>query len=335
MTLEQIKEKLQTPEYDFLKSNPHLGKRTIMLTIGGSHAYGTNIETSDLDIRGCTLQSKPELIGLEHFEQVIDNATDTTIYAFNKFVALLMNCNPNVIELLGNKPEHYLYLNDIGKALLENRRMFISQKAIGTFCGYANQQLRRLKNAVARDRLTPEQKEQHVLETIRISMDKLEDTSELIRDGRVKVNIPNAGGKVSCTVNIENYPLREFSKTINSLANIVSSFDKLSDEHSKKDFAHLNKHAMHLIRLYCICIDLLEKGDIFTYRDAEHDLLIGIRSGYYQNADGSYRSEFFEMADAYEKRLQYAKENTILPAKPNYKRIQEFVMQVNEQSLTA
>ena len=333
MTLDEIKQALKSPAYDFLRTDPHLGKRTIMLTVGGSHAYGTNIETSDLDIRGCTLQSRRELIGFERFEQVIDNATDTTIYAFNKFISLLINCNPNIIELLGNKPEHYPYLSDIGKELVENRHMFFSQKAIRSFCGYTNQQLRQLKNATARNYREEDVKEQHLLETIKASMADLADTTDLLKDGRISVNIQRVGEKISCSVNVENYPLREFAKTIKAMANIASDFDRLSNKPLSKDDAHAGKHAMHLIRLYCVCIDLLEKGDIFTYREAEHDLLMDIRSGKFQNPDGSYRPEFFEMVNTYEQRLQYAKENTTLPAKPDYKKIEDFAMHVNEYAL--
>ena len=58
MQLEQIKNKLKSPEYDFLNSNKNLHNNIILLTLGGSHAYGMEKETSDLDIRGIALNSK-------------------------------------------------------------------------------------------------------------------------------------------------------------------------------------------------------------------------------------------------------------------------------------
>lgn len=61
MNIEQIKEKLKSEEYDFLRTDPHLGNNIILLGLGGSHAYGTNIETSDLDVRGCAINSKIEI----------------------------------------------------------------------------------------------------------------------------------------------------------------------------------------------------------------------------------------------------------------------------------
>ena len=72
-------------------------------------------------------------------------------HTFNKIITLLINCNPNTIELLGLNPEHYLYLNDIGEMLLHNSYLFLSRRAINSFGGYAEAQLRRLQNALARD----------------------------------------------------------------------------------------------------------------------------------------------------------------------------------------
>lgn len=146
MNIEQIKTKLQSTEYDFLRTDKNLGSNIIILTLGGSHAYGTNNENSDLDIRGCALNSKMQILTNENFEQFTNDATDTTIYAFNKLITLLSNCNPNTIEMLGNLPEHYFYLHPIGKELLNNAHLFLSRRAIHSFGGYANQQLRRLEN---------------------------------------------------------------------------------------------------------------------------------------------------------------------------------------------
>ena len=90
---------------------------------------------------------------------------------------------------------------------------------------------------------------------------------------------------------------------------------------------------MHLIRLYLMCLDILENEEIVTYREKEHDLLMSIRNGAYQNEDGTYRSEFFDMVSDFEKRMEYAAENTSLPNKPNMKKIEEFVVEVNRKSL--
>lgn len=68
MTITQITEKLKSPEYDFLKTDPHLGDHIILLGLGGSYAYGTNIETSDLDIRGCAVNRKEEILTNKNFE---------------------------------------------------------------------------------------------------------------------------------------------------------------------------------------------------------------------------------------------------------------------------
>ena len=87
-----IQEVIKLPEYSFITSDEHLGSNIAFLTFGGSHAYGTNVEGSDVDVRGCTLNPKSDLIGLTCFEQFMHEPTDTVIYAFNKLIGFLVNC---------------------------------------------------------------------------------------------------------------------------------------------------------------------------------------------------------------------------------------------------
>lgn len=69
-------------KYTFLKENIHLGKNIILLGLGGSRAYGTELinGTSDWDVRGISLNTKAEILTNERFEQFENKQTDTTIY---------------------------------------------------------------------------------------------------------------------------------------------------------------------------------------------------------------------------------------------------------------
>lgn len=128
MTNAELKAIVQREEYDFLRTNKHLGSNILFLTLSGSHAYGTNVEGSDIDIRG--VAGSPEILGFNHFEQAIDNRTDTVIYAVNKFVGLLAQgneCMPDHIHLLVEcSPQHFI--PDMIKVLKGNsaRAIFIA-----------------------------------------------------------------------------------------------------------------------------------------------------------------------------------------------------------------
>ena len=135
-------------------------------------------------------------------------------------------------------------------------------------------------------------------------------------------------------VNLKHYPLRDYKSVWSEMQSIVKAYSKIGIRNSKAiEHGKLGKHMMHLIRLYMMCIDILEKEQIVTYREAEHDLLMDIRNGYYQNPDGTYCEEFFEMVEDMKNRLEYAKKNTSLPDHPNMKQVEEFVMSVNRRAL--
>ena len=338
MKLDEIKAKLETAEYDFLRYNEHLGRNIILLGLGGSHAYGTETETSDLDVRGCALNSKSEILCNENFEQVTDILTDTTVYSFTKLIQLLTDCNPNTIEILGLKPEHYLYLSDIGREMLDNRKMFLSRKAISSFSGYATAQFRRLDNKSAR--LTEQAiQEKHILGSIENAAKSFRDMYFEYPEDAIRLYIDKAVSsgletEIFMDITLKHYPLRDYKDMWNRMNDIVRDYAKVG-KRNQNAISHnkLGKHMMHLIRLYLMCIDILEKGEIITYREAEHDLLMSIRNGAFLDGNRQPTDEFFEMVEDYKKRLDYAAENTSLPENPDYEAIREFTMYVNERAV--
>jgi hypothetical protein len=336
MTIDEIKEKLKTSEYDFLRENEHLNDNVILLGLGGSHAYGTENENSDLDIRGCALNSKQEILLGRDFGQVVDIATDTTVYSFNKLVTLLVNVNPNTIELLGMKPEQYLYVSPIGQELLDNRKMFLSKKCVYSFGGYANQQLYRLRQKSAHA-MGQADLERHILKTLEHMQTNFNSVYSQMSDDSIKLYIDDSerdgyDTEIYMDVQLTHYPLRDYCNLWNELQNTVHQYNKIG-KRNENAITHnkIAKHSMHLIRLYLMCLDLLENGEIVTYREREHELLMNIRNGKYIDSNNEVADEFYDIVDEYEKRMEYAVKNTELPDEPDYKAIDEFVASVNER----
>ena len=332
MTTEEIRNKIMSEEYDFLRNNEHLGDNVMLLTVGGSHAYGTNIEGSDLDIRGVALNRPQELIGLSSFEQFVNTETDTTIYSFNKIVNLLLNCNPNTIEILGTKPEHVFQITEEGQMLRDNIDLFLSQRCINSFGGYATAQLRRLQNSLARDNYPQAEKEKHILGSIMNQMTHLQANYSDFTGEEIKLYLddtdrPDFEQEIFMDVKLSHYSLRDFKDIYSEMHNVVKDYGKLNHRNRKKSDGKLSKHAMHLIRLYLMLLDILEGKGVNTYRENDIDLLMGIRNG-----DICFEA-VFEMVNGFEKRVDYVKKHCTLPVNPNFKAVEDFVMDINRKSI--
>ena len=324
-------------EYAFLKTHPRLGKRIILLGVSGSHGYGTQRQGSDIDLRGIAFNSRSDLLGLTSFDQYEDCQTDTVIYSFMKAVRLFLDCNPNMIEMLGLDDDRYLCMNEAGRLLRDSRHLFLSKRAVASFGHYAQAQLRRLQNAIARDTLPQTERTKHILNSLN---NALENFNRFHQDenGTMRLYIDQSQREdmeteIFLDGTFAHYPLKQFNELNNTLCGVARDYDRIGHRNHKKDDAHLNKHAMHLVRLFMMGIDILEKEEIITRRSGDDlALLRKIRDGYYMH-DSMLDEEFYAMVKDYEERFKKAERRTALPDHPDLNAIEVLVEKINEMAL--
>ena len=121
------------------------GAKPLYLVVRGSHAYGTNIETSDTDYAGVFIQSLDDILGNNYKEQINDDKNDTVIYEVRRFLQLIASNNPTVLELLNTPEDCVIYKDPAFDIILENREKFITKVCAKSFGGYAKQQISKAK----------------------------------------------------------------------------------------------------------------------------------------------------------------------------------------------
>ena len=121
------------------------GSKPLYLVIRGSHAYGTNVETSDTDYAGVFIQSIDDILGNKYKEQINDDNNDIVIYEIKRFLELLGSNNPTVMELLNTPEDCVVYKDPIFDLVLNDKEKFITKMCAKSFGGYAKQQISKAK----------------------------------------------------------------------------------------------------------------------------------------------------------------------------------------------
>ena len=149
-----------------------------------------------------------------------------------------------------------------------------------------------------------------------------------------KAENPELETEIFVDVDYKHLPLRDYTDMWGTMRTVVRDYDKIGKRNKKKDDNHLNKHAMHLIRLFMMAIDILEKGEIRTHRTEDLPLLLAIRKGEYMQDDGTFSAAFYDILEEYERKLDEASIKTTLPDNPDMDKVGKFVERINRFVIT-
>lgn len=140
------------------------------ITMMGSVAYGSNSDTSDIDIYSFCIPRredvfphlKGEIVGFGeakhnnnrfrnlqlHHIVCEDKIYDLNIYNIVDYFQSIMENNPNILDSLFTPQFCVLYSTKVGQMVREKRKMFLHLGAWHTFKGYAYAQLSKSKNKI-------------------------------------------------------------------------------------------------------------------------------------------------------------------------------------------
>ncbi len=321
-----------------------LEDRIILKVYKGSHAHGTSHADSDIDIGGVCVPPRDYLYGLYAFEQYeTDKYTqypdynkkqqpaDTVIFGLHKFVKLALACNPNIIETLYSDAAHIICCNRLGRILLDQRHLFLTKKARHTFGGYALAQLKRLNNKM------PLNESKKRLAKLDASKSSLE-----VRSVRLEHRINRLFGQeqLSAAEVNEVLSLRSEQTGIKSRLEAIEAEQQAitramgagkHDHHGShagliERYGYDVKHAMHLIRLLNMGLEILTEGDCNVLRP-ENNYLMAIRHGEYTLAHVRQEAEklFSQLDEAHAK--------SSLPDEPDQCWVNQLLLDLSEASL--
>jgi len=114
--------------------------------VAGSHAYGTDIPGSDIDLRGVYVLPAASYLAIARpVEQVADERSNEIYYALRRFLELAVDANPNIVELLYMPPDCVTLRTPCADRLIAARGLFITKRAYDSHVGYALAQIKRAR----------------------------------------------------------------------------------------------------------------------------------------------------------------------------------------------
>ncbi len=279
-------------------------------TVHGSQAYGLATPASDVDLKGVLVGPAGWYHGYVGGPEQIELTGDHVRYEIRKYFRLAAAANPTVLELLWTPSECHVHMSPAGERLLAAREQFLSLRVKDSFSGYAMSQLGRIKTH-RKWVMNPPQKEPQradfgLPDRAQISRDQLGAVEAMLADRRLEL--------VDLSTNFLDILERErryrgARKEWDSYLSWQKTRNPRRSELEAR-FGYDTKHALHLIRLLRMGLEIVSTGRVLVRRDDRDDLL-GIKSG------ALTYDELMARAEALGQQVHAAAATSPLPAAPD------------------
>ena len=341
------------------------GELIILECISGSRAYGLDTPSSDTDIKGVFLLPKEDFYGLNYVPQVNNETNDIVYYELRRFLELLSQNNPNILELLNTPEEAILYKHPF---LAEIKpEIFLSKLCKDTFGNFALSQIKKAKGLKKKIMNPLDRERKNILAfcfvdyaqgaipllkflEIRkwkqedcglVNIPHMKDMYGLYHDangeyrGIMKDESSNEVALSSIPKDRERIALLYFNKDgystyCKEYKEYWGWVEQRNEERYHNTLSHGKKYdaknMMHTFRLLEMAIEIAKEGRV-NVRRPEREFLLAIKSGEYE--------ELLRMAEVKRVEMEQAFASSILPEFPDMERINRLAFELREKFYTS
>lgn len=315
-------------------------------TVTGSVSYGTSLDAvevldadgkavlstaSDVDRKGIylpTFEQTMSLVGGYYETITLHDPEDLEYHALDKFLKLsAYRQNPTSIEMLFTDDRFVTKEHELFGRVREIRDTFLTTHCKVTFAGYARDQLVRIKNTL--DVITQEESEAHIKYVLERVVDTSRDRYDVFAldtDNVLQVNDVGfkSNGKlgVSLDVRVTNGSFDQIYGMLSEVNTTVKGHNKAKNRNRKASKEKLWKHAMHLVRLLTMGIEIASGEGVHVYRTKDREMLLDIRKGKLT------WDEFFAYADELFKKLDEIDASIHLPSTVDHEKISKVYTEI-------
>src|SRR5262249_13575059 len=294
-----------------LGDNARLMRHTVIFeTVHGSRAYGLATKASDTDLRGVFVPEAIAFTGYIEDADQIEPVPERVLYEVRKLFRLAAACNPTVIEILFTDPADHVTLSPDGAQLLARKQDFLSRLAGDSFGKYGLAQLHRIRThrrwLLSPPSRKPERADFGLPERLTIPRDEQGAVEAMLLDGRL------VGTELQGSFLEQLDRERRYRAAVREWQQYPEWTRRLTPVRAdlERQYGYDTKHAMHLIRLLRMAVEILSTGEVRVRRpDAEE--LLAVRRG------ALTFDALLEQADALGSRLKPLADASRLPPRPD------------------